>query len=69
MRSPVKSWRWILVVGLLAGIIGFLFQTSDRAPAQSGPANVQILDSSGNPGSFTAPIAVSFCRYANASLD
>ena len=69
MRSPVKSWRWILVVGLLAGIIGFLFQTSDRAPAQSGPANVQILDSSGNPGTFTAPIAVAFCRYANASLD
>ncbi len=65
----MNRWRLIVVIVIVSSLIGITSGTSPHAPAQSAPGTVQVLASSGNPGSFTAPIAIGRCRYANASFD
>lgn len=62
-------WRFFLVLVMIAGLFGASAAIVPRAPAQSTPSTVQVLETSGNPGAFSAPIAVVRCRYANVSLD
>lgn len=62
-------WRFFLVLVMIAGLLGTSAATVPRAPAQSTPATVRVLETSGSPGTFSASIAVVRCRYANASFD
>ena len=62
-------WRWVFVVAMVAALLAFPPGRAMRVPAQSAPTTVQVLGTSGTPGSISAPIAIANCRYASAALD